>query len=60
MPVIPFPRAERREERLRGIEQCLESLHGEAQDMGFELLAHIIAVAREAAHDSAEDVGLSA
>lgn len=55
MPVIPFPRAERREERLRGIEQCLDSLHGEARDMGLELLAHILAVAREAAHDSVKD-----
>lgn len=54
MNVIAFPRADRRENRLRGIEQCLESLCAEAEGMGEDLLAHMIAVAREAAFDALE------
>lgn len=52
MTVIAFPRAERREERLRGIEQCLDALAHEAGSLGLPLLAHMIAVAREAACES--------
>ncbi|MCR6632919.1 MAG: hypothetical protein NVV74_24335 [Magnetospirillum sp.] len=55
MTVIAFPRQERHEERLRGIEHCLDALSVEAGEMGLELLAHLIAVAREAAHDSLEE-----
>lgn len=53
MTVIAFPRVERREDRLRGIEQCLDALAHEADALGLDLLAHMIAVAREAASDSA-------
>lgn len=54
MNVIAFPRADRRENRLRGIEQCLESLCLEAEGLDEDLLAHMIAVAREAAFDALE------
>ena len=56
MSVIPFPRADRREDRLRGIEQCLESLSEEADELGLDLLAHMIAVARQAAQESFDDL----
>lgn len=52
MNVIAFPRADRRETRLRGIEQCLEALCAEAEELGDDMLAHMIAVAREAAFES--------
>lgn len=55
MNVIAFPRQERRETRLRGIEQCLDALGEEAEAMRLPLLAHLIAVAREAARDAADD-----
>ncbi len=55
MNVIAFPRREHREDRLRGIEQCLDALGEEAAAMGLPLLSHLIAVAREAAHDAVED-----
>ncbi|HLO76101.1 MAG TPA: hypothetical protein VK196_06570 [Magnetospirillum sp.] len=55
MTVIAFPRADRLETRLRGIEQCLDALSVEADEMGLDLLAHLIAVAREAAHDAKLD-----
>lgn len=55
MTVIAFPRAERRESRLRGIEQCLAALSAEADEMGLDLLAHMIAVAREAAGEAREE-----
>lgn len=56
MNVIAFPRADdRRENRLRGIEQCLEALCAEAEEIGEDLLAHMIAVAREAACESLDD-----
>lgn len=55
MTVIAFPRAERRENQLRGIEQCLGALAAEADAMGLDLLAHMIAVAREAAGEAIED-----
>ena len=54
MTVIAFPRRDRLQDRLRGIEQCLESLCEEAEDLGLDLLAHMIAVAREAAREEAE------
>jgi hypothetical protein len=62
MTVIAFPRSfrtnpaeepcESTDERLRGIEQCLDSLAGEAEELGLGLLAHMIAVAREEARDN--------
>jgi hypothetical protein len=55
MNVIAFPRADRRDDRLRGIEQCLESLSAEAGEMGLDLLAHMISVAREAACEALDD-----
>lgn len=55
MTVIAFPRRESRDNRLRGIEQCLDSLGEEAEAMGLPLLAHMIAVAREAARDAVEE-----
>lgn len=55
MNVIAFPRADRREVRLRGIEQCLEQLCAEAGEMGLDLLAHMISVAREAAFEALDD-----
>jgi len=54
--VIPFPCADRRADRLRGIEQCLESLSEEADELGLDLLAHMIAVARQAAQESFDDL----
>lgn len=59
MSVIPFPRPERREDRIRGIEQCLSSLAVEAEDMGLDLLSHLIAVAREAAHECLDEADLT-
>ena len=55
MNVIAFPRADRRENRLRGIEQCLEQLCAEAEEIGQDLLAHMIAVAREAAFEALDE-----
>lgn len=56
MTVIAFPRvADRRDTRLRGIEQCLESLCIEAEELGEDLLAHLIAVAREAAFEALDE-----
>lgn len=55
MNVIAFPRADRRETQLRGIEQCLEALCAEADDLGLEMLAHMIAVAREAACEAMDE-----
>lgn len=55
MNVIAFPRADRRETRLRGIEQCLEQLCAEAEEVGADLVAHMIAVAREATCEALED-----
>jgi hypothetical protein len=57
MNVIAFPRQESRETRLHGIEQCLDALGEEAGAMGLTLLAHLIAVAREAARDAVEEDG---
>lgn len=57
MNVIAFPRQESRETRLHGIEQCLDALGEEAEAMGLPLLAHLIAVAREAARDAVEEDG---
>ncbi len=54
MTVIPFPNTARRDSRLRGIEQCLDSLAAEAGDMGLDLLAHLIAVARCEASEALE------
>lgn len=54
MTVIAFPRVERRATRLRAIEHCLAALSAEADEMGDAMLAHLIAVAREAAHEAAE------
>ena len=63
MSVIPFPRIapriagdDRREERLRGIEQCLDALGEEADELGLDLLAHMIAVARQAAQESFDEL----
>lgn len=70
MNVIAFPRPHRADatprgdhaaarssvDRLRGIEQCLKSLSVEAEDMGLELLGHMIAVAREAAVEARAEV----
>lgn len=70
MNVIAFPRPHRADatpcgdhadslshaERLRGIEQCLKSLSAEADEMGLDLLAHMIDVAREAAVESRAEV----
>jgi hypothetical protein len=55
--VIAFPRAERHHERLRGIEQCLDALYEEAEELGLDLLAHMIAVSREAARETLESEG---
>lgn len=59
MSVIPFPCPVppditpelSRYERIRGIEQCLASLANEAEELGLNVVAHIIAVAHEAAKD---------
>jgi hypothetical protein len=66
MTVIAFPRNLRpahqpevrqpTADRLRGIEQCLISLAGEAEELGLDLLAHMIAVAREEARDSRREL----
>lgn len=65
MSVIPFPSAPRREdriprraERIRGIEQCLLSLAAEADELGLDMVAHMIGVAHEAAEESMEEEGL--
>ncbi|MGE5514698.1 MAG: hypothetical protein ACM31D_02640 [Bacteroidota bacterium] len=55
MNVIAFPRVERREHQLRAIEQCLDALCAEADDLGLEMLAHMIAVAREAACEALDE-----
>lgn len=60
MSVIPFPCPAPpdilpelpRHERIRGIEQCLASLANEAEELGLDLVAHLLAVAHEAAKDS--------
>lgn len=55
MSVIPFPACEQRDERLLGVEKCLDFLCDEVDGMGLELLAHLIAVARDATRDIREE-----
>lgn len=59
MSVIPFPAAAPpdampelpRHVRIRGIEQCLAALANEAEELGLDLVARILAVAHETAKD---------
>lgn len=50
--VIDFPKAETRDQRIRGIEVCLSYLQTEARSLGLPMLAHIIGVAREEAREA--------
>lgn len=52
MLILPFPTPEDRSERILGIARCLDMLGSEARDLDLGLVAHLIAVAREATYDA--------